>query len=400
MLKDVNEKVAKQYYDLKYHGVNLDSRYNEAEQRIAKAQSLSEAFGVIAWFLDALNDSHTFFLPPSRPFVVEDGWEAGFIGDKCMITAVKEGSDAASKGLKPGDELVLIEGFRPARANWWKLDYAFHALSPRSGMKLTFTTPDGNSREVTVMSSVRQLPQKYNLGNGVDEWNVIRQSEDEEERYRPRMAEEKDVLIWKLPQFMISDDQIDAFLHKANRHSAVVIDLRGNPGGAEDNLSRLLGGVFDHEVKIADRVERKNSKPFVAKSRGNHSFSGKLVVLVDSRSASAAELFARVIQLEKRGVVIGDRSAGAVMEAREFPFSQGSAFGTDLPYGVSVTVADLIMVDGNSLEHHGVVPGEVLLPSAAELAAGADPQMARALQLAGVSMSSAAAGQLFPMRWK
>ncbi len=88
------------------------------------------------------------------------------------------------------------------------------------------------------------------------------------------------------------------------------------------------------------------------------------------------------------------------MEARQFPFSQGSAFGTDLPYGVSVTMADLKMVDGNSLEHRGVVPDEILLPTSEELAAGADPQMARALQLAGVSVSSAAAGQLFPMRWK
>ena len=121
MLKDVDEKVAKEYYDLKYHGVDLDARYQEAAQRIAKAQNLSEAFGVIAWFLDVLNDSHTFFVPPSRPFLIEDGWEAGFIGDKCLIIAVKDGSDAASKGVKPGDELALIEGFRPTRANWWKL---------------------------------------------------------------------------------------------------------------------------------------------------------------------------------------------------------------------------------------------------------------------------------------
>ena len=267
-------------------------------------------------------------------------------------------------------------------------------------MKLGLVGPDGKSKEITVMSSVRELPKTYNFGNGFDVWNVIRQSENDEERNKPRMVEQGDVLVWKLPRFLISDDQIDAFLHKANHHAAVVIDLRGNPGGAEENLSRLLGGIFDHEVKVADRTERKSSKPFVAKSRGSHSFSGKVFVLVDSRSASAAELFARVVQLEKRGVVIGDQSAGAVMEARQFPFSQGSAFGTDLPYGVSVTMADLKMVDGNSLEHRGVVPDEILLPTSEELAAGADPQMSRALQLAGVSVSSAAAGQLFPMRWK
>jgi hypothetical protein len=88
------------------------------------------------------------------------------------------------------------------------------------------------------------------------------------------------------------------------------------------------------------------------------------------------------------------------MEARQFPFSQGAAFGEYLPYGVEVTVADLKMTDGNSLEHQGVVPDEMLLPSPEEVAAGADPQLARALQLAGVNMSSGAAGKLFPVRWK
>jgi len=400
MLKDVNEKVSKEYYDATYHGLNLDARYKEAEQKIGKAESLSDAFGIIAWYLDALNDSHTFFVPPRRPFLVEDGWEASFIGDTCMITAVKEGSDAASKGLKPGDQLIAIEGFRPSRANWWKLNYAFHGLAPRSGMKLALASPGGQPREVMVMSSVHQLPKAYDWSNGFDVWNVIRQQQDEQERNRPRTAEMGDVLVWKLPEFMVSDDQIDGILHKAGNHKALVIDLRGNPGGAEENLSRLLGGVFDREVKVADRVERKSSKPFVAKSRGSHAYSGKLVVLVDSRSASASELFARVIQLEKRGTIVGDRSAGAVMEARQFPFSQGSAFGTDLPYGVEVTVADLKMTDGNSLEHSGVVPDELLLPSPEELAIGADPQLARALQLAGVPMSSAAAGQLFPVRWR
>jgi C-terminal processing protease CtpA/Prc len=39
-------------------------------------------------------------------------------------------------------------------------------------------------------------------------------------------------------------------------------------------------------------------------------YPDKIIVLIDSNSASAAELFARVMQIEHRGVVMGDRSAG------------------------------------------------------------------------------------------
>src|ERR1700722_5721225 len=111
MLSDANDTVKKQYYDEKFHGIDLDSRRQEAEKRIHSSKSFSEALGVVAWDLDALNDSHTFFIPPPRPYDVQKGWEMGFVGDDCYITAVQAGSDAAAKNVKPGDQVLPIEGF-------------------------------------------------------------------------------------------------------------------------------------------------------------------------------------------------------------------------------------------------------------------------------------------------
>jgi C-terminal processing protease CtpA/Prc len=183
----------------------------------------------------------------------------------------------------------------------------------------------------------------------------------------------------------------------ARKHKALVLDLRENPGGAVSTLERMLGSVFDHDLKIADRIGRKELKPQMAKTRGNDTFDGKLVVLIDSGSASAAELFARMVQLEKRGTVVGDRSSGSVMESRRYSETQGA--NTKILYAFSVTDADLIMKDGKSLEHVGVVPDEVVLPTARDLAEGKNPALVRAAELAGVHLEPAQAGKMFPFEW-
>ncbi len=70
-------------------------------------------------------------------------------------------------------------------------------------------------------------------------------------------------------------------------------------------------------------------------------------MLVDSRSASASEIFARTIQIKKRGTVLGDLTSGNVMSAQLHPHRYGT--NPVLVYGVMVSIADFIMADGNSL---------------------------------------------------
>jgi hypothetical protein len=57
------------------------------------------------------------------------------------------------------------------------------------------------------------------------------------------------------------------------------------------------------------------------------------------------------------------------------------------------------MPDGARLEHVGVMPEKVVLPTAQEMSMGHDPGLAYAASLAGVELDPKKAGGLFPTRW-
>jgi C-terminal processing protease CtpA/Prc len=85
------------------------------------------------------------------------------------------------------------------------------------------------------------------------------------------------------------------------------------------------------------------------------------------------------------------------MEAKTHSCTQRA--GVKIFYSFSITDADLIMKDGKSLEHTGVVPDEIVLPTAQDLAEGRDPALSRAAALAGINLDPVAAGKLFPFEW-
>jgi C-terminal processing protease CtpA/Prc len=399
MLRDAYDNVKKHYYDPKFHGLDIDARYHQFDEKIRDAGSLSQSFGVIAGFLDGLNDSHTFFTPPSRPYRVDYGYRMQIYGRACFVSRVRPGTDAESK-VHAGDEVLGYNSFAVNRGDFWKMTYYFNSLAPQKASILEVRNPNGQPRNVTVEAKVRELKKVIDLtgqDGGADFWDLIREEENSDHIVRQRWLNVGDVMIWKMPEFLVEDREVDRIFNDARKHKTLILDLRGNHGGAVTTLDRMLGNVFDHDVKIADRIGRKEMKAEIAKTRGSDVFTGKLIVLVDSVSASAAELFPRVVQLEHRGIVVGDQSAGAVMEAKHYAGSQG--MDTKIFYGFSITEADLIMKDGKSLEHTGVTPDETVLPTPKDLADGSDPVLARAAQIGGLNIDPAAAGKMFPFEW-
>jgi C-terminal processing protease CtpA/Prc len=299
--------------------------------------------------------------------------------------------------VKPGDEILSVNRFATRRETLWKMQYVFSILRPQSSLRLELLDPAGLRRIVDVAAKSRDLKRVTDLTSGNDIWDLIRDDQRHDHMMRSRTVDYgDDLMVLKVPEFAFTQAEVEAMLGRARKHRGLIIDLRGNPGGSVETLKNFVSGLFENEVKIADRTGRKERKPEVAKPWHNP-FTGKLIVLVDARSASAAELLARVVQLEKRGTVIGDRSSGSVMESRHY--SEKVGMDTVVFFGVSVTESDLIMTDGQSLEHKGVTPDEIILPTGKDLAANRDPVLAQAADKLGVKMSPEDAGKLFLYEW-
>jgi carboxyl-terminal processing protease len=397
MLSDVADAIRKNYYDPKYRSLDLNALEKSARGQIDQATSFNQMLGIIAWFTQNLNDTHTYFIPPQHAFKLDYGWRMQMVGDRCLVTRIRPGTDAEKKGLKSGDTVISINGSAPTRETLPKIGYVFDVLRPQPGLRLLLKSPDGTQRTVDIQASIK--PTRREIKN-YNEWmDEVRDAERTVALYkRKSQLAGNDILIWKLKDFDLNAKGAENVVNEAVGRKALILDLRGNPGGSAEAVLRMIGHFFEQDIKVAEiRSRKKLDLPPVGKGGGSKAFVGKLIVLVDSDSASASEILARAVQLEKRGQIIGDRTAGAVMTSEYFPMRSG--LNHTIFYGASVTVADLIMKDGNSLEHTGVTPDEVVLPTPEDLANARDPVLAHAVEIAGGKITAEEAGKLFPYEW-
>jgi len=142
----------------------------------------------------------------------------------------------------------------------------------------------------------------------------------------------------------------------------LVIDLRGNGGGALVEATTLTGLFIDEGpvVQVRDSQGRVNLE---RDREPGMAWDGPLAVLVDRRSASASEIFAAAIQDYGRGVVIGETTFGKgtvqnLIDLDEFSNSDEARYGQ-----VKLTMAQFYRVNGGSTQRKGVIP-DIALPTA------------------------------------
>jgi len=163
---------------------------------------------------------------------------------------------------------------------------------------------------------------------------------------------------------------IERMMDEAKDAKQLILDLRGNGGGAVANFMHLLAQFLPQNTPVGTFVSRSMVERFVKETQGDPTdlraiarwsdskvkpartdrkpFAGRVAVLVDRRSGSASEIVAAALQEQLEAPVVGTPSAGAVLV---------SVMAT-LPGGFQLQypISDYITMEGVRLEGTGVRP--------------------------------------------
>ena len=161
-------------------------------------------------------------------------------------------------------------------------------------------------------------------------------------------------------------------LSEMNDTKTIIVDLRGNPGGVGQLAPAIANLISVKPDSLGDYIYRYENKPMFYKGAGEKAYRGQIVILVDETSGSTAEVFAAGLQENKRAIVYGMPTAGAVLPS----------VATSLPNGgaLQYVVSNFKTPKGVVLEGRGVIPDVIAKPSRRDLLQGRDTVLEFAIE--------------------
>ncbi|MCL1144135.1 carboxy terminal-processing peptidase [Shewanella gaetbuli] len=348
----------------------LTKRYNNAIKRLSQTHSEDVFQSVMNAFARTV-EPHTSYLSPrnAERFQMEMNLSLEGIGavlqmddDYTVIKSLVAGGPAAlSEKLSPEDKIVGVgqKGEEIVDVIGWRLDDVVELIKGPKGSEVVLQVlPNkggGNAQpfEVTIVRD------KIRLEDRAATSEVIEPTEGE---YANRK-----VGVIQIPGFYMNLSQDVAKelvkLKEANVEG-VIIDLRGNGGGALTEAT-LLTGLF---IEMGPVVQIRDANGRVNQNRDNDgkvAYDGPLTVMVDRYSASASEIFAAALQDYERALIVGESTfgKGTVQQHK----SLGRIYDMyEKPIGhVQYTIAKFYRINGGSTQLKGVTP-DIRFPSALE----------------------------------
>ena len=108
-----------------------------------------------------------------------------------------------------------------------------------------------------------------------------------------------DLLIWKMPDFELEEAKVDDLMGRVRKHKALILDLRGNPGGYLDGAVAVASQFIDDRVVLYEERRKLVCMPAIPNLRShalfkNHVFSRRKVIAYSEVGWRPAKFAARL----------------------------------------------------------------------------------------------------------
>lgn len=289
--------------------------------------------GAINGMLQVL-DEYSQYIPREEFNAFNQSTRGAFLGIGIEIKAVNDGieiqsvideSPAAKAGIKHGDLITKINEKDVAKMTQQEIATT---LSSDTSIKLKLSLLRNKSEviDVSLKKSVIQLRSV-------------------------KLSFINDMALIKINYFnngtVLDVSQAIKEINK-KKSLGVMIDLRNNPGGILDQAVGVAD-LFLNDKKIVELKSRNIGEAKVVMSDDTDLLNNlPMAVLVNSNTASGAELLAAALGENKRAVLIGEKTYGKGSMQTVIPIPGKGA--------IRLTTAHFISPNGNAINHNGVVP--------------------------------------------
>jgi len=377
-----------------------DARLTFRERAIA-ATTLESFRTTLQDMMETLGDSHFAIIPNAVAGSVSafGGWSGmtvQVLNGVPIVTRVQTGSPAAAAGIRPGWRVLRSEGdsvddllaeIPPPRTALERSmrDRAVNGfLGGRPGMSPEMDFVDTSGVSHTVRFTFDAPPgELVTLGNlpampALCSARVLNPEEVSALGADPAQVGRVGLLTFTVWMPALSS-QIDAALFGFRNVDALVIDLRGNPGGIALMVSGVAGHLLDQPTSLGQMQGRSMRLDFKANPRvvdGSGAqvgtIRGPVAILIDGLSGSTSEMFAGGLVDIGRAEVFGHCTAGAALPATTHPLKNGDI--------LLHAIADFRTPSGISIEGSGVCQRIGPAPTASDYAAQPEAELRDALR--------------------
>jgi len=284
-------------------------------------------------------DPHSSYVPPTKFEEQQKSArrEYGGLGIEVLqenglvkVNYALEDAPAYQAGIRSGDYITAVEGVKTYGKT---LDEAIKGMRGLAGDPVTVTvlTPQNITKDIVVIRQVvrgRAVRHRIEKGMGY----VFIETFNNE-----KLAKDLERALGDIKRQL-----------KTNKIPGIIIDLRGNRGGLLDQSVDVSSLFLDGGEVLSSRGRTNEDTERYHAEAGQYDENMRIVVLIDSGSASAAEIVAGALQDRGRAIVMGRRSFGKGSVQSVIPLRGEGA--------LRMTTQRYYTPSGKSIQGRGIMP--------------------------------------------